>query len=80
MSGAVCSNDITPRYLSLLDGPFPALEQYEIPAYIADSHYIEDDGTKFMIDPPDATVYVIWDGTNDLGYYAFIQDEQVKGE
>ena len=31
-----------------------------------------------MIDPPDETVYAVWDGTNDLGYYAFIQDEQVS--
>ncbi|KAK5167204.1 uncharacterized protein LTR77_007935 [Saxophila tyrrhenica] len=79
VSGAVCSNDITPRYFSAIDAPFPALAQYEIPAYIADSKYVEKNGTKFMIDPPDETVYAFWDGTNDLGYYAFIQDEQVEG-
>lgn len=79
VSGAVCSNDITPRYFSAIDAPFPALKQYEIPAYIADSKYVEQNGTKFMINPPDETVYAIWDGTNDLGYYAFIQDEQVEG-
>jgi hypothetical protein len=79
VSGAVCSNDITPRWLALINAPFPSLAQFEIPYYIKDSHYVEPNGTKFMIDPPDETVYAFWDGTNDLGYYAFIQDEQVKG-
>ena len=32
-----------------------------------------------MINPPDSTVYTFWDGTNDLGFYAFIEDAQVKG-
>ena len=32
-----------------------------------------------MIDPPDATVYAMWDGTNDLGNYAFIDDSQIEG-
>ncbi|KAK3115103.1 hypothetical protein LTR53_005880 [Teratosphaeriaceae sp. CCFEE 6253] len=32
-----------------------------------------------MTDPADATVYAIWIGTNDLGYSAFIEDEQVAG-
>lgn len=79
VSGAVCSNDITPRWFALIDEPYPALAQYEVPAYIKDSHYVEKNGTKFMVDPSNETVYAFWDGTNDLGYYAFIQDEQVAG-
>lgn len=55
------------------------MEQYEVPAFIADSKYVEPNGTKFLNIPADETVYAIWDGTNDLGYYAFIQDEEVKG-
>ncbi|KAK5111491.1 hypothetical protein LTR85_011838 [Meristemomyces frigidus] len=79
VSGAVCSNDITPRWFSAIDAPFPAIEQYEVPAYLADSQYYHPNGTKFMTDSVDATVYAIWIGTNDLGYEAFIQDEQVAG-
>lgn len=79
MSGAVCSNDITPRYFSAIDAPFPSVREYEVPAFIADSKYVEPSGKKFLTLPEKETVYAIWDGTNDLGYYAFIQDEQVKG-
>jgi len=55
------------------------VEQYEIPAYIADSKYVDENGTKFMDNPPDETVYSIFIGTNDLGNYAFISDAQVAG-
>lgn len=55
------------------------MEQYEIPAYIADSKYVDENGTKFMDNPPDETVYSIFIGTNDLGNYAFISDAQVAG-
>lgn len=27
----------------------------------------------------DNTVYAIWDGTNDLGYYTFVDDEEAPG-
>jgi hypothetical protein len=79
VSGAVCSNNITPRTFAAIDAPFPAVEQYEIPAYIADSGYVDDNGTKFLDIPQDETVYSIFIGTNDLGNYAFISDSQVAG-
>jgi hypothetical protein len=79
VSGAVCSNNITPRTFAAIDDLFPAIEQYEIPAYIADSKYVDENGTKFMNNPPDETVYSIFIGTNDLGNYAFISDAQVAG-
>ena len=79
VSGAVCSNDITPRTFAAINAPFPAVEQYEIPAYIADSKYVYPNGTKFLDDPVDETVYSIFIGTNDLGNYAFISDAQVPG-
>jgi hypothetical protein len=63
----VCSNNITPRYFAAIEAPFPSVAQYEVPAYIKDSHYVEPNGTKFMIEPPDETVYAMFIGTNDLG-------------
>lgn len=77
VSGAVCSNDITPRTYTTFD--FPAVKEYEVPAFIADSKYVEPDGTKFVIDPQEETVYTIWIGTNDLGNDALLTDSQVKG-
>ncbi|KAF2455184.1 GDSL lipase/acylhydrolase family protein [Lineolata rhizophorae] len=79
VSGAVCSNDITPRWYSAIDAPFPAVAEYEVPAFLADSAYVESDGARFMSLEPDATVYAMWIGTNDLGNYAFIDDAQVPG-
>lgn len=78
VSGAVCSNDITPRTYrpGIL---FPSVEEYEVPAFIADSEYVEPNGDQFMINPPDETVYSIWIGTNDLGNKGFLTDQQVRG-
>ncbi|KAF2235564.1 carbohydrate esterase family 16 protein [Viridothelium virens] len=78
VSGAVCSNDITPRFFSAINAPFPSVREYEIPAFIADSQYVEPNGTKFLDIPTDETVYAMWIGTNDLGYDAFIQDSQIN--
>ncbi|EMC93212.1 carbohydrate esterase family 16 protein [Baudoinia panamericana UAMH 10762] len=79
VSGAVCSNSITPRWFSAINAPFPDIAGYELPAYLNDSQYYYPNGTKFMNNPSDGTVYAIWIGTNDLGYAALIQDEQVAG-
>ncbi|KAF2774137.1 GDSL lipase/acylhydrolase family protein, partial [Teratosphaeria nubilosa] len=78
VSGAVCSNDITPRLYAGINAPFPAVQQYEVPAYLADSKYTVN-GSDFIIQPPEETVYAVWIGTNDLGVEAFIQDAQIKG-
>lgn len=75
----MCSNDITPRTWTSINAPFPAIAQYELPAYLADSAYIEPNGTRFMLDDPASTVYSFWIGTNDLGNYAFLTDSQVPG-
>jgi hypothetical protein len=53
--------------------------EYEVPAYVADSHYISN-GKPFLDIPPSETVYSIWIGTNDLGVYAFLTDSQVAGK
>ena len=79
VSGAVCDNNITPRYFSAIYAPFPDIAAYELPAYLADSAYYYPNGTKFITEPADATVYAIWIGTNDLGVEALLQDEQVAG-
>lgn len=79
VAGAVCSNNITPRYFSYINGLFPAVQQNEVPAYIADSKYVMPNGKKFMDDSPDSTVYAIFIGTNDLGNGAFLTGNQVNG-
>ncbi|KAH8709958.1 GDSL lipase/esterase [Phaeosphaeriaceae sp. PMI808] len=80
VSGAVCSNQITPRFLSLINATFPDIASYELPAFIADSKYQRPNGTKFFSGKPDNTVYAIWIGTNDIGNNAFLTDSQVKGK
>ncbi|KAL4806248.1 hypothetical protein BDV18DRAFT_160315 [Aspergillus unguis] len=79
VSGAVCSNKITPRYYEPIDAPYPSVLEYEIPAYLNDSKYIDPNGTKFMDIAFDETVFAAWIGTNDLGNDAFLTDSQVKG-
>lgn len=80
VSGAVCSNQITPRTFSAISAPFPDIAGYEVPAYLADSKYVYPNGTKALTVPVDSTVYSIFIGTNDLGNYAFIDDSQVAGK
>lgn len=80
VSGAVCSNEITPRTFSTINAPFPSVLEYEIPAYVADSKYITPSGRRFLNIPPLETVYSIWIGTNDLGVDAFLTDSQVANK
>lgn len=54
--------------------------EYEIPAYLADSKYIEPNGTKFMDIQLNETVFAMWIGTNDIGNNAFLTDSQVEGK
>lgn len=80
VSGAVCSNTISPRYFAAIKAPFPDISGYELPAFIADSKYITPSGKPFFTGKPDSTVYAIWIGTNDLGNDAFLTDSQIKGK
>jgi hypothetical protein len=80
VSGAACSNNITNRFFSPIDAPFPSVLEYEVPAYIEDSKHVAASGDKFLHIPPHETVYSIWIGTNDLGNYAFITDSQVANK
>lgn len=80
VSGAVCSNKITPRPLPAINGPYPSVLEYEVPAYLADSNHKNDSGKPFMSISSDDTVYAIWIGTNDLGEGAFLTDSQVPNK
>ncbi|KAF2113362.1 hypothetical protein BDV96DRAFT_648327 [Lophiotrema nucula] len=80
VSGAVCSNRISPRFFASINAPFPDIAGYELPAFIADSKYVSPNGTKFFAGTPKDTVYAIWIGTNDLGNNAFLTDAQIPGK
>lgn len=80
VSGAVCSNLVTPRYFSSISAPFPSIQSYELPAFLADSAYVSPNGTKFFTGTATDTAYAIWIGTNDLGNSAFLTDSQVVGK
>jgi len=82
VSGAVCSNNITPRIFPLIHANFPSVLEYELPAFLADLNATRPNTTTPTFSPalgPSNSVYVIWIGTNDLGVYAFITDSQVPG-
>jgi hypothetical protein len=79
VNGAVCSNNITPRTYPPMKAWFPSVLEYEIPAYLADSEFVDPSGKRFMDIEPNETVYTIWIGTNDLGNSAFLTDSQVSG-
>lgn len=68
VSGAVCSNEITPRYFSAINADFPDLDGYEVPAFLADKAYDINSATNATLFSPalteDNTIYAIWDGMN----------------
>lgn len=78
VSGAVCSNKITPKPFPILGRNFPSVAEYEIPAFLADSEYTTPSGDKFLDIPPEETVYSMWIGTNDLG--VFLTGDQTPGK
>ncbi|KAH9868877.1 hypothetical protein J1614_007952 [Plenodomus biglobosus] len=80
VSGAVCSNEVTPRNFAAINAPFPDIAGYEVPAFISDSKALTSNGTKFFTGKASSTVYAIWIGTNDLGNDAFLTDSQVPGK
>ncbi|KAF2489558.1 hypothetical protein BU16DRAFT_567729 [Lophium mytilinum] len=83
VSGAVCSNALTPRTWDTIHAPFPDIAGYELPAFIADAAYTVAATTyvpahPFLSIAPHSTVYATWIGTNDLN--AYITDMQVAGK
>lgn len=82
VSGAVCSNNLSPRIWGTINAPFPDLDLYEVPAFLADKKFVNSTTGKPYFQPAltaDNAVYAIWDGTNDLGADAFFTDSQVRG-
>ncbi|MCJ1292882.1 hypothetical protein MMC34_004435 [Xylographa carneopallida] len=82
VSGAVCSNEITPRIWSSINANFPSVIDYEVPAFIADLNSTNNETGLPLFTPAltaNNAVYVMWIGTNDIGSYAFLTDSQVPG-
>ncbi|KAH9905429.1 carbohydrate esterase family 16 protein [Xylariomycetidae sp. FL2044] len=82
VSGAVCSNDITPRWFSGINALFPSVADYEVPAFLDDVAFVNTTtGENTLYPDRDAnnSVYALWIGTNDLGLDAFLTDSQLTG-
>ncbi|KAL1631700.1 hypothetical protein SLS56_004374 [Neofusicoccum ribis] len=79
VSGAVCSNRQVDRYLEQINGSFPDVEGYEIPAFLADKAFTGNGTNSVLSIPNDETVYSMWIGTNDLGGNAFLTESQAPG-
>lgn len=80
VSGAVCSNRLTPRTIDGTNQLFPDIDTYEVPAFLADSQYTFPNGSKFMDISLTSTVFAIMIGGNDVGAGAFLTDSQVPGK
>ncbi|KAI5817812.1 GDSL lipase/acylhydrolase [Pyronema omphalodes] len=74
VSGAVCSNEITPRYTAWLHGNFPSVREYEVPQFAKDLK-----AGDVKLDWKN-TVSVLWIGTNDLGGDLLLGHSQVPGK
>ncbi|RYO86937.1 hypothetical protein DL766_005976 [Monosporascus sp. MC13-8B] len=87
VSGATCSNELTLRNLEAINAPFPSVADYEVPAFLADTAYMDPTtGTNTLYgadftenERANNTVYALWIGTNDLGANAFLTDSQERG-
>jgi phospholipase/lecithinase/hemolysin len=75
VSGAVCSNRITPRFLDAINASFPSVREYEVPAFREDYGAGLGLGLEW-----DSTVVTMWIGTNDLGGGALLDHQQVPGK
>ena len=65
VSGAVCSNEISPRTLSSINANFPAVLDYEVPAFLADIPSVRNGTDEPYFEPTlSATdaVYSLWIG------------------
>lgn len=83
ISGAVCSNLITPRYFLPIGTDLPSVIEDAIPEFLADRKAVRN-GTNTSYFTPALShrnaVYVMWIGTNDLGVHCFLTDSQVPGK
>ncbi|KAI9660217.1 MAG: hypothetical protein M1831_003524 [Alyxoria varia] len=83
-AGACCSNKITPRYLPLTNSPFPDLDSYEVPRFLADKRKNTNIATGGPLFTPALSesnaVYTFFTGGNDIGVDAFFTDSQLPGK
>lgn len=75
ISGAVCSNAITPRFSRALGKVFPAVIEDELPSFVADTAF----PSLYENRTADNTVYALWIITNDVGVNAILTDSQIAG-
>ncbi|KAG8409681.1 hypothetical protein J3458_018768 [Metarhizium acridum] len=75
VAGAMCTNNVDSRDLDAINGPFPSVLEYEIPAFEHDIGY----PGLYPSRRPDNTVYALWVGTNDLGVDGILADKQKDG-
>lgn len=71
------------RTFTSIDADFPAVLDYEIPAFLADRAAVRNGTSEAYFTPTLSaadSVYAMWVGTNDLGVYAFLTDSQVPGK
>ncbi|KAI0872558.1 carbohydrate esterase family 16 protein [Hypoxylon argillaceum] len=82
VSGAACSNDIINRYFDLINGTFPSVIDYEVPAFKADLAYASahPKSPLFPHRTAENSIYALWIGTNDLGEGGFLLDKQRPGK
>ena len=67
---------------STINAPFPDVELYEVPAFIADKASNNTvTGQPYFMPALNATnaVYAMYIGTNDLGNNAYLTDSQIAG-
>ena len=82
VSGAVCSNKLTPRFFPAINAYFPSVVDYEVPAFIADTAAIRNGTGEAYFTAgltPSNAVYTMWIGTNDVGVGAFLTNSQTPG-
>ncbi|KAK5745310.1 hypothetical protein LTR17_001471 [Elasticomyces elasticus] len=83
VSGAVCSNYITPRAFPSIHGDFPSVLEYEVLTYVAERDGRHHETGESIYDPPfdsASSVFSLMIGTNDLGNSAFLTDSQIAGK
>lgn len=74
VGGSFCTKEIVPRV-------HPTLLEYAVPAFVADQDTNETSEPLFKPElTPSNSVFSVWIGTNDLGMFAFLTDDQVRGK
>ena len=76
VAGSFCSGEIVPR-------EHPTLLEYAVPAFAADTTANRINTSEPYFQPPlrpSNAAFAVWIGTNDLGIFSFLTDDQVRGK